>query len=83
MGSQAIVLRLFCSVVVVVGGGVGVVVGVVVVVFVVVVVPNVDVVIEVTSKVDQRLLVKEVEFGWWWGGVQSHFHVKPNSVELS
>ena len=33
----------------------------------------------------------EVEFGWWWGGgvmgrlgaVQSHFHVKPNSVELS
>ena len=31
----------------------------------------------------------EVEFGWWrgvvevGGGVQSHNHVKPNSVELS
>ena len=26
----------------------------------------------------------EVEFGWWggWGGVQSHNHVKPNSVEV-
>ena len=27
----------------------------------------------------------DVEFGWWvgWGGgVQSHFHVKPNSVEV-
>ena len=29
----------------------------------------------------------EVEFGWvgggvGWGGVQTHFHVKPNSVEV-
>ena len=40
MRSQPIVLRLFCSVVVVVGNG-----GVVDVVFVVVVVPNVDVVV--------------------------------------
>ena len=41
--------------------------------------------------VDLRLLVMEVEFGWvgggvggggGGGGVQSHFHVKPNSVEV-
>ena len=37
--------------------------------------------------VDLRLLVMELEFGWWggwWGGVgvQTHFHVKPNSVEV-
>ena len=44
-----------------------VVVVVVVIVFVVVVVPNVDVV-KAMSKVDLRLLVKEVEFGWWGGG---------------
>ena len=37
-----------------------------------------------------RLLVMEVEFGWvvgggegGGGGVQTHFYVKPNSVELS
>ena len=26
----------------------------------------------------------EVEFGWGggWGGVQTHFHVKPNLVEV-
>ena len=32
--------------------------------------------------VDLRLFVMEVEFVWWGGGVgggvQSHFHVKPN-----
>ena len=40
--------------------------------------------------VDLRLLVMEVEFGWgggvgggWWGGVQTHFHVKHKSVDLS
>ena len=50
-----------------------VVVVVVDVVFVVVVVINVDVVVQATSKVDLRLLVMEVEFGWvvggqwWWG----------------
>ena len=49
MMSQPIVLRLFCSVDVV---------------FVVIVVPNVDIVVKATSKVDLRLLVKEVEFGW-------------------
>ena len=87
MRSQPIVLRLFCLVVVVVGGGGGVVV--VDVVFVAVVVPNVGVVIQAMSKVDLRLLVKEVEFGWWWWGglvgvgVQTHFHVKHKSVELS
>ena len=48
-------MRLFCSVVVVGGGGV---------IVVVVVVPNVDIVVKATSKVDLRLLVKEVEFGW-------------------
>ena len=36
--------------------------------------------------VDLRLLVMEVEFVWWggWvgGGVQTHFRVKPNSVEV-
>ena len=44
-----------------------VVVAIVDFVFVVVVVPNVDVVVYATSKVDLRLLVKE--FGWWrwWG----------------
>ena len=52
MRSQPIVLRLFCSVVVVV------------VVDVVFVVSNVHVVILATSKDDMRLLVKEVEFGW-------------------
>ena len=62
---------------------------VVVVVFdvVVVVVLNVVVVVLATLKVDLRLLVMEVEFGWGGvvvvGGVQTHFHVKPNSVELS
>ena len=59
---------------------------VVVVVFVVVVL-NVDDVVLATLKVDLRLLVMEVEFGWvwwwWWGGVQTHLHVKPNSVKLS
>ena len=59
MRSQPIVLRFFYSVVVVV-----VVVYVVDVVFVVVVVPNFDVVVYTKSKVDLRLLVKEVEFGW-------------------
>ena len=50
---------------------------------------NVDVVVQATSNVHLRLLVMEVEFGWvgwWWGGcggVQSHYHVKPNSVDLS
>ena len=41
---------------------------VVIVVFVAVVVPNFNVVVQATSKVDLRLLVKEVEFGWvgWW-----------------
>ena len=56
------------------------------VVFVAVVVLNVDVVVQATSKVDLRLLVMEVEFGWGgWGGVggvQTHFRVKPNSVEV-
>ena len=34
--------------------------------------------------VDLRLLLIEVEFGWWGGGgVQSHNQVNPNSVELS
>ena len=33
-----------------------------------VVVPNVDIVVKAKSKVDLRLLVKEVEFGWWGGG---------------
>ena len=58
--------------------------------FVVIVVLNVNVVVSAISKVDLRLLVIEVEFGWvvGWGvvgggGVQSHFRVKPNSVELS
>ena len=66
-----------------------VVVVVVIVVFVVVVILNVDVVVQATSNVDLRLHVMEVEFGWvvvGWdggGGVQTHFHVKPNSVELS
>ena len=55
--------------------------------FVVIVVLNVDVVVQGRSKVDLRLFVMEVEFGGWVGGgvggVQTHFHVKPNSVELS
>ena len=38
-------------------------------VFVVIVVLNVDVVVQATSKVDLRFLVKEVEFGWWGGVV--------------
>ena len=54
---------------------------VVIVVVVVVVVLNVVVVVLATLQVDLRLLVMEVEFGW--GCVQTHFHVKPNSVELS
>ena len=43
---------------------------VVVIVDVVFVVLNVDFVVEATSKVDLRLLVMEVEFGWvvGWGG---------------
>ena len=61
------------------------VVVIIVVVFVVVVL-NVVVVVLATLKVDLRLLVMEVEFGWvggvGWGGVQNHFHVKPNSVEV-
>ena len=44
---------------------------------------NVDDVVKVTSKVDLRLLVIEVEFGWGGGGMNSNNHVKPNSVELS
>ena len=61
-----------------------VIVAVLVVVEVVfVVVLNVDVVVQATSKVDLRLLVMEVEFGWWCVGVQSHFRVQANSVELS
>ena len=42
----------------------------------------VDVVVKATRKVDLRLLVMDVEFGWVVG-VQTHFHVKPDSVELS
>ena len=69
-----------------------VVVVVVVVVLFVVVILNVDVFVLATSKVDLRLLVMEVEFhggvggvGWvvGGGGVQTHFRVKPNSVQLS
>ena len=58
MRSQLIVLRLFCLVVV----------GVIIidVVYVVVVVPNVDVVVQATSKVDLRLFVMEVEFHGGW-----------------
>ena len=55
----------------------------------IVVVLNVDIVVKAILKVDLRLLVREVEFGWvvlgcWGGGVgcvQTHFRVKPNSVE--
>ena len=53
--------------------------------FVFIVVLNVDVVVQARSKVDLRLFVMEVEFGWvvgWVGGVQTHFRVKPNSVEV-
>ena len=32
---------------------------------------------------DMMLLLVEVEFEWVVVGVQTHFHVKPNSVELS
>ena len=53
-----------------------VVVVIVEVVFVVVVVLNVDVVIQATSKVDLRLLVMDVDFGWVVD-VQIHFRVKP------
>ena len=68
---DSIVLRLFSSFVVVV---------VIDVVFIVVVVINIDV--YAASNVDQRLLVMEVELGWWvGGGVQTYFYVKPNSVE--
>ena len=55
MRSQPIVLRLFCFVVVVVA---------VDVIFVVVVL-NIDAVVFALSKVDLRLLLMEVEFGWW------------------
>ena len=76
-------MSLFCYVVVVV------VVVFVDVVFVVVL--NVDVVVLGKLKVVLRFLVMKVEFGWvgwwwwwwWWGGVQTHFRVKSNSVELS
>ena len=76
MRYNPIVLRQFCFVVV------GVVIVVVVdVVFVVIVVRNVDVVVQVTSKIDLRLLVMG-----WGGGVggcvQTHYRVKPNSVEV-
>ena len=54
----------------VVGVGGGVVI--VDVVFVVFVVLNVDVVVEATSKVDMRLLVMEVEFGWVVGWCMTH-----------
>ena len=69
-------MRLFCCCFVVVV--------VVVVVAVVVFVLIVDVV-WATSKVDLRLLVMEVEFVWGGvvGGVQTHFQIKPNSVEVS
>ena len=54
------------------------------VVFGVVVVLDVDVVIKETFKVDLRLLEMEIEFRWggcgWFGGVQSHFHVKKNML---
>ena len=61
-----------------------VVVVVVVVVFVVVVVPNVDVVVQATSKVDLMLLSTEVEFPMGAGGsMNSNNHVKPDSIELS
>ena len=79
-------MRFFCFLVVVV---IVVVVDVGFVVFVGIVVLNVDVVVYATSKVVLRPLVMEVEFGWGgvggWveGGVQTHFRVKPNSVELS
>ena len=78
MRSQPIVLRLFCQVVVdvvdviVVAAIIVVVVVVIVdVVFVVVIVVDVvvDVVVQGTSKVDLRLLVMEIDFGWvvgWW-----------------
>ena len=48
--------------------------------FVVVAVLNIDDVVKETSKVDLRFLVMDVEFRR--GGVaQTHFGVKPNSVE--
>ena len=39
------------------------------VVFVIVVVLDVDIVVKATLKLDLRLLVMEVEFGWIGGGV--------------
>ena len=56
---------------------------VVVVVLVVFVVLNVDVVVQTTSKVDLRLLVMEVEFGWvgWWGGGVGGWCANPFSCQ--
>ena len=63
-----------------------VVVVVVIIVYVVsVVVLNVDVVVQVTPKVDLKLHSMKVEFlgGGWWCGMNSNNRVKPNSVEFS
>ena len=79
MRSQLLVLRLFCLVIVVVVAAVIVVVVVVDVVFVIVVVLDVDIVVKATLKLDLRLYV----IGMVGGGVQTHFCVKPYSVELS
>ena len=77
---QCCVVAVVVVVVVVVVLVVVVIVDVVFVVFVL----NVDVVVLATSMVDLKLLVMEVEFGWGGvGGVQSHFRVNPNTVELN